>query len=212
MGKEILAVAERDSSFKIINIDLRKKGTEPDPSLIDVAIEFSIPLGALNVSQWCVRNKKPLVSGTTGFSPDEDSEFRKTSKEIPLFWSPNMSIGLNAMAEAMTHFAHNFLANKVTIDDVHHINKKDKPSGTAKFLHSLVLGSVAKTTQVFDPVSVREGDVFGIHNVNFFGNGETVSFRHEAQNRSIFAQGALQASQWISKKGPGFYQMKDLLK
>jgi 4-hydroxy-tetrahydrodipicolinate reductase len=206
MGTEILRL-----------IDAQIKFLEPlDPSSMaksnaDLVVDFSSPQGCVVAANWCVKNGVPLISGTTGLTTLQEKEIKLASKKIPLFWSPNMSIGLNAMAKALNVFSKNFACGEVAIEEFHHKNKKDSPSGTAKFLERIVKGAVSKATVVSEPVGIRGGDIFGIHKVYFFGDGEWVSFEHHASGRAVFAKGAIEAGKWLVKQKPGFYGMADFL-
>ena len=202
MGQEVIKFVKRDLEFALV----QEKNEKPD-----VVIDFSSPEGALEISKWCTNNGVPLVSGTTGLSESQEKEFMEASKSIPLFWSPNLSMGLNAMVLAIKEFSQNFSQGEVTIEEVHHLNKKDNPSGTAKYLYKIVKENVGKKVLINRPIGVREGEVFGIHKVNFLANGEWVRFEHHAENRSIFAQGAVEVAKWLVKQNPGYYEMKNFL-
>lgn len=203
MGKEVMALIRDDPSLKLISA-LEKKD-------IDVVIDFSSPEGLVEIASWCGENKVPLVSGTTGFSLAQEKEFKKAATKTPIFWSPNMSVGLNTMLLSLKNFCQNFKEGKVTIEETHHINKKDSPSGTAKRLYKMIKENISNKVTVSEPISHRVGDVFGVHKVEFFFNGERVSFGHVAESRLVFAQGAIKVAKWLIKQKAGYYEMEDYL-
>jgi 4-hydroxy-tetrahydrodipicolinate reductase len=210
MGREVTKLAEKDSSLRLLpTLDLPqklKKETKPD-----VVIDFSSPQGLSVIANWCGQNKVALVSGTTALTLAQEKELKAAAKNSPIFWSPNMSVGLNSMALTLKSFAKNFSMGEVAIEEIHHKNKKDNPSGTAKILHKIIKENVPNGVTVESPVGLRGGDVFGVHKVYFFYDGEVVTFEHQAGNRMIFAQGAIKVSKWIVGQKPGLYEMEDFL-
>src|SRR5207245_575997 len=97
---------------------------------------------------------------------------------------------------------------EIVIEEIHHRNKKDKPSGTALLIKGKMEASQFKINQIN---SVRGGSVFGVHKIQFFSEGESVSIEHVALSRTIFARGALQAASWVAGQKAGLYSMKDVL-
>ncbi len=198
-----ISVGEFETYTRLVSLEQRKP---------DVVIDFSSPAGTMEIVDWCVKKKKAIVIGTTGFKLKNFNLIEKASKKIPIFMSPNMSLGVNAMREAMQAFLKAYGSCEIEIEEIHHKDKKDKPSGTAIFLKDAVEEVKKSNQKVSSPVSLRGGEVYGIHKVYFFGGGEWVSFEHHAQGRALFAEGALAASRWILKQKAGLYSMKDLLK
>jgi 4-hydroxy-tetrahydrodipicolinate reductase len=160
--------------------------------------------------QWCVKNKKPLVTGTTGLNKKEIILLKKGSKNIPIFWSPNMSLGVNIFFQVAEILAQKLMPKEILIQEVHHKHKKDKPSGTAERLAEKL--KAIKGTKVKKIESKRVGEVFGIHRVIFKTSGDQLTLEHNAKDRRIFAQGALEAAQWIQNKKTGLYNSEDFLK
>jgi 4-hydroxy-tetrahydrodipicolinate reductase len=205
---ELLARIERESG--------RTGGYVPLKDLAklkpDVVIDFSSPDGAMEICRWCLENQTALVTGSTGLNDVQIGQLKAAAEKIRVFMSPNMSPGLNGLASSIQSFLSVFNEGDVVIEETHHNQKKDAPSGTAKFLQSVVKNSASKNIKLTEPISIRGGDVFGIHKISFFADGEWVSFEHHATSRMVFARGALMASQWIVSQPPGFYEMGDLLK
>lgn len=174
-----------------------------------VIIDFTSPEASMSFLKSAVQHQKPLVIGTTGFTDSQRKEIEVASKTIPLIFSPNMSIGVNVMFR-LTQEATRLLGKdfEVKIHEIHHNQKKDAPSGTAKKLQEIV--EREKNSSI--PVSSeRTGDVVGDHTVYFEGIGERLEIFHHASSRDTFAQGALRAAEWLIGKKPGLYNMQDVL-
>lgn len=198
---DLAATLDRDSDLKIL--------AEAKP---DAVIDFSSPEGAVKISRWCGENGVALVSGTTGLNREQSDALHAAAGKTAVLVSPNMSPGINAMAAALKTFLENFIEGDVAVEETHHTKKKDAPSGTAKFLQALINESASKKVRVAEPVSFREGDVFGIHKIKFSAEGENVTLEHVATDRRVFARGAVLAARWLVKQPKGFYEMRDFLK
>jgi 4-hydroxy-tetrahydrodipicolinate reductase len=98
---------------------------------------------------------------------------------------------------------------EIVIEETHHKRKKDKPSGTALLLQKTIESSTKRKLET--PVSIRGGGVFGIHKIQILGEEETLTFEHQALNRTVFARGAISAATWVSQQGPGSYTIQDML-
>jgi 4-hydroxy-tetrahydrodipicolinate reductase len=209
MGQTIIDLAKQDAKIDIVaecdlgdKIDAAMKGC-------DVAIDFSNASVIDQVCQAVLQNRKALVIGTTGHSPDQRQLIEKTAKSLPIVFASNFSVAVNALF-ALTRRAAEILGTefKPEIVEAHHTKKKDAPSGTAK-----TLGEILKETlRIEVPIeSIREGDVVGEHTVTFVGASERLELTHRAGSREIFARGALRAAEWIVRKSPGLYSMQDVL-
>ena len=194
-----------------------------------VLIEFSTPEASLEHARACAARGRPLVIGTTGFSPEQDREFSQLAERFPLLLAPNMSLGINLLL-ALTEQVARALGPDFDIEilEMHHRSKVDAPSGTA-----LALGRAAATgrgvrledaaVRVRDGftgprargsigfATLRGGDVVGDHAVIFAGEGERLVLQHLASDRRIYARGALAAARWLSGRAPGRYGMRDVL-
>ena len=179
-----------------------------NPNTLDAVIDFSTPEVFINALNWCKQNKKPFVSGTTGLSSTEEKELQGASANIPVLWSPNMSLGIACFNEWLKKNAANNKKLDIQISETHHRFKKDAPSGTALLLQKTL---ESQNIQSPKPHSTRGGGVHGMHKVSFMGLNEMLSIEHIAQDRKVFARGALNASLWILHQKPGFYQIKDCL-
>ncbi|QDK43702.1 4-hydroxy-tetrahydrodipicolinate reductase [Bdellovibrio sp. ZAP7] len=210
MGREIAEVISASSSCDVIyTLGRDKKVDHKMAEKVDVWIDFSSPEALPEVLKIASRHGTPVVCGTTGFSKKEKSLLEKTSKEVPVLWASNMSMGVAVLNEALKVFSS--IANfDYQIEEFHHIRKKDKPSGTAITLQENLEKAVGKKCP--EPLAIRGGGIFGIHKVHAMSDEEVITFEHSALNRSVFAKGAVRAAEWLAKqKKPGLYQIRDVL-
>ncbi len=202
-----LAVGKRTSTLFAISVNDLRDVEQSVMSEVDVWIDFSSAEGLVNLLKFTQNTKTPVVSGSTGLGPPDFSILKKHSKSRPLFWASNLSPGLWTFRQAIKTFASikNF---DFEIDEIHHNQKKDQPSGTAKTLQIDVEKAIGR--KINKPQSRRMGGVFGIHNVTAASQNEVITFQHQALNRSVFAEGALRAAAWLVKKKPALYLMDDM--
>ena len=201
MGSSICDIAANDETISIVN----------DIKDADVVIDFSRPESSLEVLNKCVNYKKPLLIGTTGFNENQIKTIIKTSKEIPILLSFNMSKGIFILKKSIKDFLSlNELSLECVIEEVHHKNKVDSPSGTAIELQRLIKeNNVSNNVTSINIKSKRTSDVFGIHKVVFFNNSENIEFKHEALSRKVFATGAVNIAKLILKNEPKLYTTED---
>ena len=190
----------------------------------DVAIEFTEPTSAIQNMNRCIQLELPIVCGTTGWNDELDSILlRVEEKAGTLFYASNFSIGVNlffALSSYASQVMSKYPAYRVTIDETHHIHKKDEPSGTAISLADKVLRSYdGLDAWALEPIdrpgalsitSHREGEVFGRHALSFTSDVDTITLEHDALTREGFAIGAIEAATWVRKK-KGVYTMNDML-
>ncbi len=234
MGKRIIALSLGDSNFELAGaIENRahpaigKKLSEAlgisgltlqvkdNPEIIkeaDVLIEFSNPSATVEHLVPAVKHKKAVVIGTTGLSPQQAQKVKETSRDIPIVFSPNMSLGVNLVFRLVKEAAQKLGRDyKVDIVETHHIHKKDAPSGTAKRLAELIKESAGRQKQKIDIGSVREGEIVGEHQVRFDSPQDTIIIKHSAKTRDVFARGALEAAKFVVKQPPGLYDIQDVI-
>ncbi len=195
----------------------------------DVAIDFTCPEYSVELAELCARHHKGLVVGTTAHSEEQTEAILRASQQIPIVMSPNMSVGINLMLTLLQEAAR-ALGDEVDVDVVeqHHRSKQDVPSGTALALgQALAEGRGQKFPECAsfealtsgverDPSTIhfhilRQTGMIGEHKVVFSMPGECLELSHHANNREIFASGALYAASWLFGKPPGFYTMRDVL-
>lgn len=178
----------------------------------DFLIDFSLPAGTEAASAWCRENGVPLVSGVTGLGESAVAALESAGEAVPVLWSPNLSLGVNLLADLAAR-AGAVLSDSVpvAIEDVHHQWKKDAPSGTALMLGERVAEGRQEDSSAISFSSIREGEVIGDHTVRFSLGGEEFELVHRAQDRSIYASGAISAGCWLIGQRPGLYQARDWL-
>ena len=194
----------------------------------DVAIDFSRPAATMALLELCLRERKPLVVGTTGLGEMEMNRLREAAKVIPVFFSRNMSLGVNLQL-ALVRTATRVLgpAFDPEIVETHHNLKVDAPSGTALMLaetiedarngdSEFVFGRHEKnkrrTKAEIGIHSLRGGNIAGEHTVYFLGTDEEIVITHRAGSKRVFADGAIKAAAFLLEQGPGFYTMEDVIR
>ncbi len=229
MGKTIEKIASDKGHNIIARVD--KDGWASldsiTPKTIDVAIEFSQPEAAYDNIRKCLTLGIPVVSGTTGWL-DQKEELEAYCKEQngTFFYASNYSIGVNIffkVNEMVAKMMNKFPGYRVQMEEVHHIHKKDSPSGTAITLAEGIAAN-HKTThgwvETDDPASaskeqlpiksVREGEVAGTHTIQYHSDVDTISIEHKAHSREGFALGAVLVAEWVINK-KGVLGMKDFM-
>ena len=192
----------------------------------DVIIYFYIPKATLNILNYAKNKKVPIVIATTGFSEEELNIIDSFSKDIPIFKSSNMSYDINLMAKILTIIAPILKNTDIEIIETHHNRKIDSPSGTALLLADKINESLGNTLKYefnrhnkhekrskneIGFSSIRGGNIVGEHIVQFYGENETLEIKHTSYSRSVFAEGALKAAEFIVNKKSGLYNMDDLI-
>ncbi len=186
--------------------------SEVPPKLISkvhVWIEFSSPENLDSTLAFLKKRNESfrLVSGTTGLSAAHFKKMKSMGKTNAIFWASNMSPGLWALRQGLK--ALSSISNfNFSIEETHHLQKKDNPSGTAITLQKDLESIIGR--KIPTPVGHREADVFGEHTITARSDSEILNFEHIALNRTVFANGALRASEFLVKKKTGFYSMEDL--
>ena len=182
-------------------------------SLSDVVIDFSHPDLTIEMIKDCSRNKIPLIIGTTNLNEETLVEIKMASKYIPILLAANMSIGILQLKESLVAF---IKSNQEKIDclieEIHHSNKLDAPSGTAIEIKDLIKNTDNKSN--INQISInskRVDDVFGIHKVTFFSEESSTDFKHEALSRDVYANGAIKCAITIHKLEPNVYKFEDII-
>lgn len=173
----------------------------------DLAVDFSLPQGFDAVLALCVERGRPLVSGTTGLSAAQQQALVAAGSRIPVLWAANFSLGVAVLTELVRRASAALQGWDRDIVEIHHVHKKDAPSGTALALGAAMAGLGAAPRYA----SLRAGDVIGEHSVLFTGLGERLELIHRASDRDVFARGALEAAALLSGRPPGTYRLADLL-
>jgi 4-hydroxy-tetrahydrodipicolinate reductase len=171
----------------------------------DVLLDFTLPEGTITAAAWCAQANVAIVSGVTGLTDDALTALDKAAEDVSVLWSPNMSIGVSLLSHFSAQLAAQLPPNtQIHIEDIHHQWKKDAPSGTALSLGKAIGQGLPYPAEIHYE-SIREGEVIGQHEVTFKLPGETITLRHEAVDRNIFANGAIEAAIWLGQQVPGRY-------
>jgi 4-hydroxy-tetrahydrodipicolinate reductase len=206
MGQAIIKCADELGAKCVQELGRDIKDTkEAKASLM---IDFSLPESLDEVIRFCEAHGVGLVSGVTGYTDKDLEKLKELSKKLPVFWSPNMSLGV-AVVKSMIAKLSAIKDWDYHLHEAHHINKIDRPSGTAKYLADAVSEATEKDCPVTD---MRGGGVFGVHDVFAFSAEEEIQLSHRAYNRDVFAKGAVKAALWMQNKPAGFYRMDDITK
>ncbi len=241
MGKVIAAcVSDREDAAIVAGIDLN---TESDGSYpvyatpqecftqgpkADVVIDFSHPSVTCSLMDAAVAANLPVVMATTGLGEEELDAVHRAAKQIPVFSSANMSLGVNLLVELAKKAAVALgIEYNIEIVERHHNQKVDAPSGTAMMIADELKSVVDFDAEyVYDRHHVRKkrdpreiglhairgGTIVGDHEVIFAGRDEILTLSHSARSKDIFATGAINAAVFLSKQGKGLYDMGDLVK
>ena len=146
-----------------------------------------------------------------GFQLSKKKYLWEAGKEIPLLLAPNMSIGVNASLRSISELSKVLSGYDVSIEETHHKNKLDSPSGTALKIAEVIAEARQSNPSEINIKSFREEGEVGIHKTIFRSSDDEIILYHNAFNRTIFAQGALDTSQWISRQQAGLYTFKDYM-
>ncbi|MFB6221481.1 MAG: 4-hydroxy-tetrahydrodipicolinate reductase, partial [Halolamina sp.] len=199
-----------------------------DEERIDCVVDFTAPEATAEYAGICADYGVPFVTGTTGLDGHEADPLGAldaASETVPVLHASNFSRGVAALRGAVRQAAASLPDYDVEVTETHHNGKRDAPSGTALTLVADVAderpdlterqhGRKGETPRADDEIGVharRAGDVTGEHEVLFAGNGETLSLSHRAGDRSVFAEGALDAAAELAGRDPGRYRFADLL-
>ena len=240
MGKILIKRVSKNKNLKLISLTDLKSGKTINGIRIqknnmeafkktDVIIDFSTPKASLEILNYAKKFKKKVVIGTTGFNSKQNNLIKNYSRKIAIFKSGNMSLGINLLEYIVSIFSKKVPSNyQIGISDDHHKRKVDYPSGTALMLANAVSkgknknlesikgkmflnksGSLQKNKINF--FISRKGNTIGKHSVNFNNKIENIELKHTAFSRDLFADGALNAAVWISKRNNGLFNMQDMI-
>ena len=226
MGKEIEKNALQNNHEISLIIDNENDWIEKDKDLknVDVAIEFSTPDTAIKNIKRCFAANIPIIVGTTGWLKQFDKIKQLCLKEgQSLFYASNFSIGVNIFMEVNRQLAKimdGFEDYNIEMDEIHHVQKLDTPSGTAISLAKDIISNIKRKDSWVNSVnpseseieikSFRIGSVTGVHSIYYESDNDVIEIRHAAKKRTGFAIGALAAAEWIIGK-KGVFGMKDML-
>ena len=250
MGRTIVGIVQEDGAYVLAGVvdspdrlealKSRYSGSCPVGDSLEavlpaagqaVIIDFSTPSASLASARAAAGSGHALVVGTTGLNQEQREELARLAEKTPIFYSSNMSVGVNALRKALPMLVRALGEDyDMEIMEIHHRHKKDSPSGTALALGETLAdargwnldevrcsgrdGLVgARPHRQIGVQALRGGDVVGVHTAYFFGSGERIEVTHHAHSRETFARGALRAAAWLSGQAPGkIYGMEDMLR
>ena len=237
MGREVTAAAEAAGAQIMCGVDVAYNGQPCAYPVINgyeqyrgesgVIIDFSRPDALPELLSLAVEKKMPVVLCATGYTDVEIQRIQEAARQIPVLRSANMSLGVNVLQELVAMAARTLEGYDIEIVEKHHRMKADSPSGTALMLYEAAkqekgpeteplygrYGRAEKRTAGEIGIhAVRGGTVTGEHEVGFYGNGEHIVLTHRAENRALFAQGALKAARFLTDKPAGLYSMRDVVR
>lgn len=232
MGKEIVKSIEQSDDVKIAAlVDINGDGKDVLRAIddftgdADVIIDFSHHTAVHSVLDYAKKRNIPAVVATTGMTEEELKYIDECAESVPVFRSANMSIGVAVLAAFAAEAARVIPDADIEIVETHHRNKLDAPSGTALLIANeiktsrpdaeFVCGRSGMKKREDNEIginSVRCGNVVGIHEVIISTPAETITLKHEAHDRSLFAKGAVSAAKFLIGKRAGLYNIKDMVR
>lgn len=235
MGREVAKMALEGvrgavpvAGYDIVPMDTREFRTYTDWSMVeekvDCIIDFSNHSGTSALLAYACEKKIPVVIATTGHTEAEMAEILAASKQIPVFHSANMSLGIALLVELAKITAKTFPDADIEIIEKHHNRKLDAPSGTALLLANAIKEVRTKAKLIFgrsgqakrEPEeigvhAIRMGNIIGEHEVIVGTDTQTITLKHEAHSRSLFAEGAIAAADFLIGQPAGMYDMKSMI-
>ncbi|MBQ3128100.1 MAG: 4-hydroxy-tetrahydrodipicolinate reductase [Clostridia bacterium] len=231
MGKEVEKIVESSETMSVaakVDKMAAESGCYTDINdfvgKADVIIDFSNHLGTKELLDYAVKNNIPTVVATTGHTPEELAYIEEASKKIAVFHSANMSLGVALLCELAVKAAATMPDADIEIVETHHNRKLDAPSGTALMIANAIKAVREKAQFVFGREgnakrekneigvhAVRRGNIVGIHEVLVSTDSQTITLKHEAHSRALFAEGAVSAAEFILGKGAGLYNMNSIV-
>lgn len=242
VGRLIIGILKKEVNLELSTVFARKEldFSLPSGTLVtndyksfleasDIIIDFSLPEAMESLLETAISNHaKPIVIGTTGLNEHQQNLINEASKNMPILYASNMSLGI-ALLNKLAYLASNRLSDfDIEITEMHHRYKKDSPSGTALTLGETVAkardleldnvrisgrdGNIGERNEKsISVMSLRGGDIVGKHTVGFYNDGEFIELTHVATSRETFAKGAVKAAKWLISQPIGLYSINDCL-
>ena len=241
MGEEVLTAAHDRQGCEVVVATSRSGGDDRsvggvdlDPAdafadlLVDreatVVVDFTAPAAAVEYAAACAETDVAFVTGTTGFDEDQLAALEETATKIPLLRAPNFSRGVQALVTVVGEAVRSLPGYDVELVERHHNRKRDAPSGTANRLLDEIEaagefagrshgreGEVPRTAGEIGVHALRAGDLTGEHEVSIAGDHEELRLTHRADDRGVFAEGALDAAEWLAGRDPGDYDFAEVI-
>ena len=204
MGQAMVRLIHQQPQLGLEVAALRQAGQEVTAPF-DLIIDFSTPQGAQEAFALAKQHRKPFLTGTTNL-PETFLFQMQEEEKIPVFFAPNVSLSVYFFTELARQAAVMYKGYHTRLHEIHHVHKKDAPSGTAKTLAEAIGLPAEQVTYE------RIGETVGTHSISFGSPLDEISLTHKALNRDLFAQSALEIAQWLAQQPQGFYTMADYAK
>lgn len=204
MGQAIKRLIEAQPELGLIVAGGRESGEDVSVDF-DIIIDFSTPQGAQEAFALAKHHRKAFLTGTTNL-PETFLFQMQQEEKIPVFYAPNVSLSVYFFTELVKQAAKMYAGYEIKLHEIHHVHKKDAPSGTAKNIAHAVGFPVEKVTYE------RLGETVGTHSAQFDTPFDEITLTHKALNRDLFANSAIHIAQWLCTCPKGFYTMKDFAK
>jgi len=194
----------------------------------DVIIDFSAPVATQMLCEAVIKNPKPIVVATTGFTKHQQNLLLEASKVAPVLYSSNMSVGIALLKQLVKEVSNKLKDFDIEIVEMHHRHKVDAPSGTALTLAEFAAegrgldlekvrvsgrdGQIGpRSKDEIAVMALRGGDIVGRHRVGFYNDGEFIELSHTATSRETFSKGAIRGAKWLVNQKPGLYSINDAI-
>ena len=205
MGTAIARLIKENPQKNLVVSATRNGEASNITESFDVVVDFSTPQGAQEAFLLAKKHKKPFLTGTTNLP--EIFLFQLQSEEkIPVFYAPNVSLSVFFFTELIKQACKMYKGYTATLHEIHHIHKKDAPSGTAKRIAEAI--NLPKEKITYE----RIGETVGTHSATLTSNLDEITLTHKATNRDLFAASVLDIAAWLVKREGGFYTMSDFAK
>ena len=236
MGTEVAKLVKQQSKMQLLGgFDKYTSHNLPYPvfnnvneifEIPDVIIDFSVPEATISLLSFAVQKKISMVIATTGFNKQQKEQIMEASTNIAIFQSANLSYEITLMSKIIAQLSKELENSDIEIVEAHHHHKIDSPSGTALLLadsinkanHGIYYYEFnrnekksKRNPKEIGFSSIRGGNLVGEHRVIFFRENETFEVKHTAYSRTIFAEGAIKAAEWILEQSSGYYTSENLL-
>ena len=228
MGHILTAMAGSENIAALVDVNPAEgmlKSLDDFTGQADCVIDFTNHKATADVLNYCVKRKFPVLIASTGQTEEELAQIRTASAKIPVFLSPNMSIGVALVADLAERVARVFGECDIEMIEAHHNQKLDVPSGTALMLAKRIQEAREDLTfnigrhengkrspSEIGIHSLRYGSEVGTHEIIFSNGLETITIRHDAKDRALIARGALSAAKWLISQPAGLYGMREFLR
>ena len=231
MGQNLIKAAKNHTVAAAVSVDQETCAAENKYHSLpeftgeaDLIIDFSHHTAIGAVLDYAEDRKLPVVIGTTGHTPEEKARIAEAAKSVPVFHSGNMSVGVALLVQLAKQTAKAFPDADIEIIETHHNQKLDVPSGTALMLADGIKSvkedaiynigrpeNGKRTNREIGIHAIRLGNVVGIHEVLVSTGTQTITLKHEAHDRMLFAEGAITAAEYLVGQEPGLYNMETML-